>query len=123
MGVGPVCQTSLSTGLSKWDLGPHHTEWSPIEDGYTGVTNGILRDLYPSHFDTLDLSLFRLVPILIKLLTFAPSSSGVFITDADFQRAVESSLCMVVCFLYSLDFKNDSKCSEGKEDSWRKGVT
>ena len=21
MGVGPVCQTSLSTGLSEWDLG------------------------------------------------------------------------------------------------------
>ena len=22
MGVGPVCQTSLSTGLSEWELGP-----------------------------------------------------------------------------------------------------
>ena len=31
MGVGPVCQTSLSTGPSQWELGPRHTEWSPIE--------------------------------------------------------------------------------------------
>ena len=33
MGVGPVCQTLLSTGLSEWELGPHHTEWSPINPG------------------------------------------------------------------------------------------
>ena len=25
-GVGPVCQTSLSTGLSKWELGSRHTD-------------------------------------------------------------------------------------------------
>ena len=30
VGVGPVCRTSLSTGLSEWELGPRHTEWSPI---------------------------------------------------------------------------------------------
>ena len=30
MGVGPVCQTSLSTGLSEWDLGSCHAERSPI---------------------------------------------------------------------------------------------
>ena len=30
MGVGPVCQTSLSTGLSEWERGPCHAEWSPI---------------------------------------------------------------------------------------------
>ena len=30
MGVGPVCWTSLPTGLSEWKLGPRHTEWSPI---------------------------------------------------------------------------------------------
>ena len=31
MGVGPVCWTLLPTGLSEWELGPHHTEWSPIQ--------------------------------------------------------------------------------------------
>ena len=30
MGVGPVCWTSLPTGLSEWELGPRHVEWSPI---------------------------------------------------------------------------------------------
>ena len=30
MGLGPVCWTSLSTGLSEWELGPHHAEQSPI---------------------------------------------------------------------------------------------
>ena len=30
MSVGPVCQTWLSTGLSEWELGPRHTEQSPI---------------------------------------------------------------------------------------------
>ena len=30
VGMGPVCQTSLSTGLSKWELDPRHTERSPI---------------------------------------------------------------------------------------------
>ena len=30
MGVGPVCRTSLSTGLSEWELGPHQAERSPI---------------------------------------------------------------------------------------------
>ena len=30
--VGPMCQTSLSTGLSEWELGPHHAEQSPIKD-------------------------------------------------------------------------------------------
>ena len=30
MGVGPVCQTSLPTGFSEWELGPCHAEWSPI---------------------------------------------------------------------------------------------
>ena len=30
MGVGSVCWTSLSTGLSKWQLGPHHAERSPV---------------------------------------------------------------------------------------------
>ena len=30
MGMGPVCQTSLSTGLSEWELGPHHAEQSTI---------------------------------------------------------------------------------------------
>ena len=29
MGVGPVCWTSLPTGLSEWELGPHHAEQSP----------------------------------------------------------------------------------------------
>ena len=33
MGMGPVCWTSLLTGLSEWELGPRHTERSPIEDG------------------------------------------------------------------------------------------
>ena len=28
MGVGPVCGTLLSTGLSEWELGPCHAEWS-----------------------------------------------------------------------------------------------
>ena len=28
--MGPVCWTSLSTGLSEWELGPGHPEWSPI---------------------------------------------------------------------------------------------
>ena len=32
MGVGPVCRTSLSTGLSEWELGSCHTEWSPIPE-------------------------------------------------------------------------------------------
>ena len=27
-----MCQTSLSTGLSEWELGPHHAEQSPIKD-------------------------------------------------------------------------------------------
>ena len=30
MGMGPVCRTSLPTGLSEWELGPQHAEWSPI---------------------------------------------------------------------------------------------
>ena len=30
MGVGPVCQTSLSIGLSEWELGPRHAEQSLI---------------------------------------------------------------------------------------------
>ena len=30
VGVGPVCWTSLPTGLSGWELGPRHTERSPI---------------------------------------------------------------------------------------------
>ena len=30
MGVGPVCWTSLPTGLSEWELGPRHTEQSSI---------------------------------------------------------------------------------------------
>ena len=30
MGVGPVCWTSLPTGLSEWELGPCHAERSPI---------------------------------------------------------------------------------------------
>ena len=30
MGVGPVCQTSLSTGLSEWEMGPDHTNRFPI---------------------------------------------------------------------------------------------
>ena len=30
MGVGPVPGTLLSTGLSKWELGPCHPEQSPI---------------------------------------------------------------------------------------------
>ena len=32
MGVGPLCWTSFSTGLSEWELGPRHTELSPIVD-------------------------------------------------------------------------------------------
>ena len=28
--MGPVCQTLLPTGFSKWELGPCHTERSPI---------------------------------------------------------------------------------------------
>ena len=32
MGVGPVCQTPLPTGLSECELGPHHTEGSPVDD-------------------------------------------------------------------------------------------
>ena len=30
MGVGPVCWTSLPTGFSEWELGPHHAEQSPV---------------------------------------------------------------------------------------------
>ena len=30
MGMGPLYWTSLSTGLSKWGLGPRHTEQSPL---------------------------------------------------------------------------------------------
>ena len=30
MGVGPVCWTSFSTALSKWELGPRHAEQCPI---------------------------------------------------------------------------------------------
>ena len=30
MVLGPVWQTSLSTGLSKWELGPRHTAQSPL---------------------------------------------------------------------------------------------
>ena len=30
MGVGPVSWTSLPTGISECELGPCHTEWSPI---------------------------------------------------------------------------------------------
>ena len=30
MGVGPVFRTSLSTGLSEWELGPRHAEQFPI---------------------------------------------------------------------------------------------
>ena len=30
MGVGPVCQTSLPTGFSEWELGPRHAEQPPI---------------------------------------------------------------------------------------------
>ena len=30
VGVGPVCQTPLSSGLSKWELGPRPVEQSPI---------------------------------------------------------------------------------------------
>ena len=30
--MGPVCQTSLSTGLSKWELGPRHVEQSPTPE-------------------------------------------------------------------------------------------
>ena len=42
MGVGPVCRTSLSTGLSEWELGPRHAERSPIEREKEGVGEGIL---------------------------------------------------------------------------------
>ena len=35
MGVGPVCWTSLPTGLSEWELGPCHTEQSPINKHQT----------------------------------------------------------------------------------------
>ena len=31
VGLGPVCWTSLSTGLSEWELGPCQAEWSPTE--------------------------------------------------------------------------------------------
>ena len=30
MSLGPVCWTWIPTGSSEWDLGPCHTEWSPI---------------------------------------------------------------------------------------------
>ena len=30
VGVGSVCWTSLPTDLSEWELGPCHSEWSPI---------------------------------------------------------------------------------------------
>ena len=30
MGVGLVCWTLLSTGLSEWEVGPRHAERSPI---------------------------------------------------------------------------------------------
>lgn len=88
-----------------------------------GVTNRILKDLCPSHFAIQELSLFRLVPIPSNLLTFAPSSSDVFMINAFFQRAVVPSLRMVACLIYSMDFKNDSEYSEGKEDRWSEGVT
>ena len=32
MGVGPVCLTLLSTGLSEWERGPRRAEPSPIKD-------------------------------------------------------------------------------------------
>ena len=32
MGMGPTCWTSLSTGLSEWELGPGHAEQSPIAE-------------------------------------------------------------------------------------------
>ena len=41
MGMGPVCQTSLSTGLSEWELGPHNTEWFPIGRGAMSLLIGI----------------------------------------------------------------------------------
>ena len=31
MGVGPVRQTLLLTGLSEWELGSRHAERSPIQ--------------------------------------------------------------------------------------------
>ena len=31
MGVGPVRQTLLLTGLSEWELGPHCAEQSPTQ--------------------------------------------------------------------------------------------
>ena len=36
MGLGPMCQTPLSTDLSEWELGPHHVEQSPIVSSYLG---------------------------------------------------------------------------------------
>ena len=30
MGVGPMCWTSLPTGLSEWELGPRHSGQSPV---------------------------------------------------------------------------------------------
>ena len=41
MGVGPVCQTSLSTGRSEWELGPRHAERSPIFPPLFLVTTAI----------------------------------------------------------------------------------
>ena len=35
-----MCWTSLSTGLSEWELGPHHAEWSPIDMGAELPRNG-----------------------------------------------------------------------------------
>ena len=35
MGVGPVCLTSLPTGFSECELGPHHVELSPVSPPLT----------------------------------------------------------------------------------------
>ena len=32
LGRGSCVQTSLSTGLSEWEPGPRHAEWSPTQD-------------------------------------------------------------------------------------------
>ena len=47
MGVGPVCQTSLSTGLPEWELGPRHAERSPISlQGF--LSQDGIRSLFPA---------------------------------------------------------------------------
>ena len=55
MGVGPVCWTSLPTGLSEWELGPRHVERSPITNFFS---------LLPLRFSLLSLNFDTLIMCL-----------------------------------------------------------